>query len=107
VTGAGGLGRSYSWQLTKRPQRSPARCPPSTQQRLARPVRVLPQRSWCKRCCQAPLPLPEKPSLAVLPFQNMTGDAELQNSALEVYFTLGNAPWCSEMWQCASIRPAG
>jgi len=25
---------------------------------------------------KAPLPLPDKPSLAVLPFQNMTGDAE-------------------------------
>src|SRR5438093_9062634 len=30
---------------------------------------------------------------------------KVQNSALEVYFTPGNAPWCSEMWQCASIRP--
>jgi hypothetical protein len=30
---------------------------------------------------------------------------KVQNSALEVYFTLGNAPWCSEMWQCASMRP--
>ena len=27
-------------------------------------------------CLQAPLPLPDKPSIAVLPFQNMSGDPE-------------------------------
>jgi adenylate cyclase len=43
---------------------------------IARPVRVyripMTENNWDR----APLPLPDKPSLAVLPFQNMTGDAE-------------------------------
>jgi len=46
---------------------------------IARPVRAY--RVAMDRCVEvakepAPLPLPDKPSLAVLPFQNMTGDPE-------------------------------
>jgi TolB-like protein len=43
---------------------------------IVRPIRVY--RIAIARAAEAraPLPLPEKPSLAVLPFQNMTGDAE-------------------------------
>src|SRR5712671_1907901 len=43
---------------------------------IARPVRVyrIPLAETART--KAPLPLPDKPSLAVLPFQNMTGDAE-------------------------------
>src|SRR5262249_39812743 len=43
---------------------------------ITRPVRVyrIPLAETART--KAPLPLPDKPSLAVLPFQNMTGDAE-------------------------------
>ncbi len=43
---------------------------------IARPVRVyrIPLAETARR--RVPLPLPDKPSLAVLPFQNMTGDLE-------------------------------
>src|SRR6266446_2145715 len=43
---------------------------------IARPVRVyrIPLAETTRM--KAPLPLPDKPSLAVLPFQNMTGDTE-------------------------------
>jgi class 3 adenylate cyclase/tetratricopeptide (TPR) repeat protein len=43
---------------------------------IARPVHVyrIPLAETART--KAPLPLPDKPSLAVLPFQNMTGDAE-------------------------------
>jgi TolB-like protein/class 3 adenylate cyclase len=43
---------------------------------IVRPVRVyrIPLAETART--KAPLPLPDKPSLAVLPFQNMTGDAE-------------------------------
>jgi adenylate cyclase len=50
---------------------------------IARPVRVFDVRTAVERptmapdlSAAAPLPLPEKPSIAVLPFQNMSGDAE-------------------------------
>jgi class 3 adenylate cyclase len=47
---------------------------------ITRPVRtygvVLGASSPAALPARAPLPLPDKPSLAVLPFQNMTGDAE-------------------------------
>jgi TolB-like protein len=43
---------------------------------IARPVRVYRIAIAEKATAKAPLPLPDKPSLAVLPFQNMTGDAE-------------------------------
>src|SRR3954451_10014619 len=50
---------------------------------IARPVRVFDVRTALQlpsmmpeQTAATPLPLPEKPSIAVLPFQNMSGDAE-------------------------------
>src|SRR6202040_916715 len=43
---------------------------------IARPVRVYRIPIAEQAAAKAPLPLPDKPSLAVLPFQNMTGDVE-------------------------------
>jgi TolB-like protein len=43
---------------------------------IARPVRVYQVRLGTPTKAAAPLPLPNKPSIAVLPFQNMSGDAE-------------------------------
>src|SRR6201988_1897888 len=43
---------------------------------IARPVRVYRIPVAEHAPAKAPLPLPDKPSLAVLPFQNLTGDAE-------------------------------
>ena len=45
----------------------------------------------------APLPLPDKPSLAVLPFQNMTGDAEqeyfVDGMVEEITTEISRLPW--------------
>jgi TolB-like protein/class 3 adenylate cyclase len=45
----------------------------------------------------APLPLPDKPSLAVLPFQNMTGDAEqeyfVDGMVEEITTAISRLPW--------------
>jgi TolB-like protein/class 3 adenylate cyclase len=45
----------------------------------------------------APLPLPDKPSLAVLPFQNMTGDAEqdyfVDGIVEEITTAISRLPW--------------
>jgi adenylate cyclase len=46
---------------------------------------------------QAPLPLPDKPSLAVLPFQNMTGDTEqdyfVDGIVEEITTAISRLPW--------------
>src|SRR5215831_19424197 len=46
---------------------------------------------------QAPLPLPDKPSLAVLPFQNMTGDGEqdyfVDGIVEEITTAISRLPW--------------
>jgi adenylate cyclase len=46
---------------------------------------------------RAPLPLPDKPSLAVLPFQNMTGDAEqdyfVDGIVDEITTAISRLPW--------------
>jgi adenylate cyclase len=46
---------------------------------------------------RAPLPLPDKPSLAVLPFQNMTGDAEqeyfVDGMVEEITTAISRLPW--------------
>src|SRR5271165_1352678 len=49
-----------------------------TLKNIARPVRVYRARaaSTAPAPAQAPLPLPDKPSIAVLPFQNISGDPE-------------------------------
>jgi adenylate cyclase len=43
---------------------------------IARPVRVYRVQLGENAAIKSALPLPEKPSIAVLPFQNMSGDAE-------------------------------
>jgi len=43
---------------------------------IARPVHVWRLRLGTKPASAAPLPLPDKPSIAVLPFRNMSGDPE-------------------------------
>ena len=43
---------------------------------IARPVRVYRIKFAEQTAARAPLPLPDKPSLAVLPFQNLSGDPE-------------------------------
>src|SRR5215471_8195788 len=64
---------------------------------IARPVRVyrIPLAERPRR--KAPLPLPEKPSLAVLPFQNMTGDAEqdyfVDGVVEEITTAISRLPW--------------
>ena len=61
-----------------------------TSSRAAPPVAALPSRA-------APLPLPDKPSLAVLPFQNLTGDAEQEyfvaGMAEEITTAIARLPW--------------
>ncbi len=64
---------------------------------IARPVHVyrIPIAENAPR--RAPLPLPEKPSLAVLPFQNMSGDPEQEYFAdgmvEEITTTISRLPW--------------
>jgi adenylate cyclase len=64
---------------------------------IARPVRVyrIPLAETART--KAPLPLPDKPSLAVLPFQNMTGDAEqdyfVDGIVEEITTAISRLPW--------------
>src|ERR1700724_1230463 len=64
---------------------------------IARPVRVyrIPLAETART--KAPLPLPDKPSLAVLPFQNMTGDAEqdyfVDGIVEEITTSISRLPW--------------
>src|SRR5712672_2613416 len=64
---------------------------------IARPVRVyrIPLAETART--KAPLPLPDKPSLAVLPFQNMTGDAEqdyfVDGMVEEITTAISRLPW--------------
>src|SRR5215471_6548394 len=64
---------------------------------IARPVRVyrIPLAETAR--INAPLPLPDKPSLAVLPFQNMTGDAEqdyfVDGIVEEITTAISRLPW--------------
>ncbi|HEY8874860.1 MAG TPA: adenylate/guanylate cyclase domain-containing protein [Stellaceae bacterium] len=73
---------------------------------IARPVRAFavrfgPQASRLHACetqaVQAPLALPDKPSLAVLPFQNMSGDPEQEYFAdgmvEEITTAIARLPW--------------
>jgi adenylate cyclase len=68
---------------------------------IARPVRtyrvVLGASSRAALPVAAPLPLPDKPSLAVLPFQNMTGDAEqeyfVDGMVEEITTAIARLPW--------------
>jgi adenylate cyclase len=64
---------------------------------IARPVHVyrIPIAETART--KAPLPLPDKPSLAVLPFQNMTGDAEqdyfVDGIVEEITTAISRLPW--------------
>src|SRR5438128_7154411 len=64
---------------------------------IARPVRVyrIPLAETART--KTPLPLPDKPSLAVLPFQNMTGDAEqdyfVDGIVEEITTAISRLPW--------------
>jgi TolB-like protein/Tfp pilus assembly protein PilF len=68
---------------------------------IARPVRTyavaLGASSRAALPAAAPLPLPDKPSLVVLPFQNMTGDAEqeyfVDGMVEEITTAIARLPW--------------
>jgi len=68
---------------------------------IARPVRTyrvaLGASSRAAQPVGAPLPLPDKPSLAVLPFQNLTGDAEqeyfVDGMVEEITTAIARLPW--------------
>jgi TolB-like protein/class 3 adenylate cyclase len=68
---------------------------------IARPVRTysiaLGASSPAALSVAAPLPLPDKPSLAVLPFQNLTGDAEqeyfVDGMVEEITTAIARLPW--------------
>jgi adenylate cyclase len=64
---------------------------------IARPVRVYRVRVAEDALPKAPLALPDKPSLAVLPFQNMTGDAEqdyfVDGIVEEITTAISRLPW--------------
>jgi adenylate cyclase len=64
---------------------------------IARPVRVYRIPSAETARAQAPLALPDKPSLAVLPFQNMTGDPEqdyfVDGIVEEITTAISRLPW--------------
>jgi adenylate cyclase len=65
---------------------------------IAQAIRV--HRVWAETSAEPPvatLPLPEKPSLAVLPFQNMTGDLEqeyfVDGMVEEITTAIARLPW--------------
>jgi TolB-like protein/class 3 adenylate cyclase len=64
---------------------------------IARPVHVYRILLAETARTKAPLPLPDKPSLAVLPFQNMTGDAEqdyfVDGIVEEITTAISRLPW--------------
>jgi len=68
---------------------------------ITRPVRTyrvaLGASSRAAMPVRAPLPLPDKPSLAVLPFQNLTGDAEqeyfVDGMVEEITTAIARLPW--------------
>jgi len=67
---------------------------------IARPVRAyrVAMEQWVEVAKEpTPLPLPDKPSLAVLPFQNLTGDAEqeyfVDGMVEEITTAIARLPW--------------
>jgi adenylate cyclase len=64
---------------------------------IARPIRVYRIQVAKNNAAIAPLPLPEKPSLVVLPFQNMSGDPEQEYFAdgivEEITTAIFRLPW--------------
>ena len=85
-----------------------------TLKNIARPIRVYrvamePRADAANE--PAPLPLPDKPSLAVLPFQNLTGDAEQEyfvDGMVEEITTDPHArPAIDTVSRCCTHSPAG
>src|SRR5438128_1303713 len=64
---------------------------------IARPVRVYRIKFAEQTAARAPLPLPDKPSLAVLPFQNLSGDPEqeyfVDGVVEEITTAISRLPW--------------
>jgi len=64
---------------------------------IARPVRVYLVAIARNAALRAPLPLPDKPSLAVLPFQNLSGDPEqeyfVDGIVEEIITAISRLPW--------------
>jgi TolB-like protein len=64
---------------------------------IARPIRAYRIPIATSASAKAPLPLPDKPSLAVLAFQNMTGDAEqdyfVDGIVEEITTAISRLPW--------------
>jgi adenylate cyclase len=64
---------------------------------ITRPVRVYRLLIDQSASLKAPLPLPDKPSLAVLPFQNMSGDPEqeyfVDGMVEEIITAISRLPW--------------
>jgi TolB-like protein len=64
---------------------------------ITRPVRVYRVPNAKPTTAKRPLPLPDKPSLAVLPFQNMSGDAEqeyfVDGMVEEITTAISRLPW--------------
>jgi adenylate cyclase len=64
---------------------------------IARPVRVYYVAIRTSAAAKASLPLPDKPSLAVLPFQNLSGDAEqdyfVDGVVEEIITAIARLPW--------------
>jgi adenylate cyclase len=82
---------------------------------IARPLRVYRYRALPAAATKSPataLPLPDKPSLAVLPFQNLSGDPEQEYFAdgmvEEIATAISRLPWltrwpASPRRRCATI----
>jgi adenylate cyclase len=64
---------------------------------IARPIRIYRIALAETTAAKPPLPLPDKPSLAVLPFQNMTGDPEqdyfVDGIVEEITTAISRLPW--------------
>jgi hypothetical protein len=91
----------------------PARGDEQQVKNIARPVRVYRVREDVATippplASPAPLPLPDKPSIAVLPFANMSGDPEQEYFAdgmvEEIITALSRIPWLVEI-ESASAAP--
>jgi adenylate cyclase len=78
---------------------------------IARPVHVWRIRLGDAELAKAPLPLPDKPSLAVLPFQNMSGDPEQEYFAdgmvEEITTAISRFPWLSVIARNSSFTYKG
>ena len=82
---------------------------------IARPVRtyrvVLGASPRAALPAGTPLPLPDKPSLAVLPFQNMTGDAEqeyfVDGMVEEITTAIARFPWLFVIARNSAFWSAG